>query len=460
MSEQPESEESFFTTESSNEPAAQKVSSSRRRRRSSRKKREAKKPAPRKRARASRKRVFARQRKLLALRAVGAVLLVLGLLVAILNYFKIFTFTPRYEPLISYSVVEPDALVEKPRPKRISRSRDLAPAPPSLNVLRVEAESTFTGGVSDDFLGNGVSANFARGSALGRGGEVDFSSYEAGVGVGMGSQEEISSAFVGEFWDLKRLKNKKKSKFYEPQESMEMFDLVARFCRSGWKRSSLKPYLRSPNKLYASCFLMPHSCDEEATHAYDPSGSIGLEKSRWMAVYRAKVQAPKSGRFRFVGAGDSVMAVRFNRKNVLFAGLHDLKNGVWGNSDIYKGKNPTYHYDSCEAWNGLCNGFTAGDVIHVRQGQWYEMEVLVSEIGGGFFSFCLLIEDMNPEKGEPRLTIESKTGTLPVLQLFRTGLVNPDTNEIYAGLKFMDGVIGRVNPPYDPDSFVWPAQPM
>lgn len=52
-----------------------------------------------------------------------------------------------------------------------------------------------------------------------------------------------------------------------------------------------------------------------------------MKPSRWIAIYRGKVRAPKSGTFRFVGAGDDVIAVRFNNQNVFDYGWFQASLG-------------------------------------------------------------------------------------------------------------------------------------
>ncbi len=367
---------------------------------------------------------------------------------------------------LSY-VAEEQAQEKKREPKKLETRRTApAPAPAKLSVpitvSPISQPIQLTPSDMGEFIGQDISA-IGDGDGLGGDG-LGGDGWGAGDGAGLGSAEEIASAFVGEFWDLKRKPNKSKSEHYSHGQSMKVHSYLSQFFNQGWPRSRFSDYLKSPVKLYATCFYMPHSSDLEATHAYDPTGIHGLEKSRWVIIYRAQVQAPKTGQFRFVGAADSVMGVRFNKTNVLHVGLHNLRTGVWGDSDTYDGKHTQYRYKKSGAWNTLCQGFTAGDIFHVKKGEWYDMEVLISEIGGGNFGFCLLIDELvDGESTSMKTTRGSITWGnelnehIPVFQLFRTQLVEPNADEIYDTMKHSEGII-RVHPEYDEDSYVWLAR--
>ncbi len=429
------------------------------------------------------------QRKLMQLSCAVCILLML-ICTGILLWFKIIIPSNNVATFSYVPVMAQEQTVEKVKPKDLSSKVAGGSPSPALDVVTVATASALnlhaldtssieigisTVGTGLDGIGDGI------GSGLGSGmGGAD--------GAGLGSGSKMESAFVGEFWDLKREKDSSESVFYDPAASPMMLTFLSTFYNSSWDDARFKPYLKSPLKLYTTCFYMPNALDSEATHAYDPTGEYGLEKSRWVAVYRARVQAPKTGKFRFIGAGDSVMGVRFNKKNVLKVGLHNIESGEWGDIDPYDGKKETWYYKNCDFWNASINGFTAGDEFAVKKGRWYDMEVLVSEIGGGHFGFCLFIEDMADRNSEHRPTTPgwrftkeirervarsgldrqiadySKTEQmeLPLFQLFRTAMVTPDAKQLYETFKFTEnlGTRERTYPAYDEDSLVWPARPM
>ncbi len=368
------------------------------------------------------------------------------------------------QPSTSLITYVPDAndVQEAPKPVKDISGNPSVPQP-ALNIAVSTSESDVNL-ESVDFESDGILTGSGASNGMGGLGGEGLGGEESSTGTGMGTKDKTNSAFIGQFWDLKKLKNLKdsplKSGFASNQETL---NLLSKFYNSKWSQALLNNYFKSPVKLYTSSFYMPFCLDDEAANAYDPTKKMGLKRSRWVAIYTAKVQAPKSGRFRFVGLGDSVLAVRFNGQNVLATGMHTLENGVFygaENAGYRKGKE-FFEYDSCQAWNsedagGENNlfGFMAGDEFSVQRGEWYEMEVLVSEIGGGYFGFCLLIDDMD-DPNKPM----SKDGK-PLFQLFRTTLVSPTAKEAYALMAFPPQEDeGFVDPPYDPDSYVWRAKP-
>lgn len=325
----------------------------------------------------------------------------------------------------------------------------VAPTMPSITGFTMDVDMTDLP-VSDSSINLGQSG---LGDGIGKG------SSKKG---GMGGKEQISSAFLGTFWDFKRTKDGKDSQYgaKNPYASPEVLALEGRFFTKYWDLVIFSPYYRAKQRLYATCFYMPNCLDKEACHAYDPDGKMGLKETRWAALYRARVRAPESGRFRFVGVADSVMAVRFNGQNVLSCGLHDLITATMNRwvPDTYPEANKGREliaYASCDVWNDSMGGFVAGEPFTVKKGEWYDMQVLISEIGGRGFGFCLLIEylDENNEK-------KTKDGK-PLLQLFRTALSAPTAKEAYEAMdpSNIDETI-LTDMPYDEDSQVWEAKPI
>lgn len=328
--------------------------------------------------------------------------------------------------------VVPDIIISNSETSEMALNVEVAP-------LSFQTSSELVGGIGDGGLGDGIGAGSNKG--------------------GMGSRGKVPSAFAGRFWDLKKTPAGADSKFKDPMMNERVLKLISQFYNTGWNTGVFAPFCEAKDQLYADCFFMPNCMDHEATHAYDEKGTLRLKPSRWVAVYHARVLAPKSGKFRFWGAGDSVLAVRFNGSNVLCCGFHDLKTGTWNGLHVdtpgsLDGKS-VVDYASCAFWNDQFGGFVAGDEFSVKEGEWYDMQVLVSEIGGGNFGFCLLIEDMS-EEGRKR-TKDKK----PLYQLFRTSLTTPDAKETYESIRYKPGDESEmVYPPYDEDGWVWEAKPV
>ncbi len=371
----------------------------------------------------------------------------------ILLYFKIIVF--KTEPaFVSYKMPE-DEIQEKPIEKPVESSK--------------VSTSSFTPVVDIEIIQSPISSpdfNISAGPGTGGIGGGSGDGIGGGEGEsGMGSNAPAKSAFLGQLWDFKKTRDNRDSNYSGAANSAydrEVLSILSRFYNDRWQKSIFAPYRRLPTRLFSTAFYMPNCLETEAMHAYDPEGRYKLQSGRWVAIYTARVQAPVSGRFRFVGIADSVMAVRFNGKNVLECGLHTISDAKYfGYQDeTRRDKVDMLQYDSTKAWNedfegNYKNAFMRGEVFTVEQGRWYDMEVLVSEIGGMQFGFCLLLDDM--EDGDI-LSTEGENQQ-PIYQLFRTVLVDPTAKASYDQMKYSAEfpADSRVDPPYDPDSLVWPA---
>ncbi len=357
----------------------------------------------------------------------------------------------------TFLVYQPEAeeTQEAPRPRELSSN--VRVSAPQMDIIVADSASdvSFMTSVEIDTEGLVMDGNAL---AEGLGGDGLGEGMGEGGGSGLGSSSRTDNAFEGRFWDFKRTPNGGDSRLRDVAGNRQVLSLLSQFYNGGWNTTTFSPYCESRTRLYASCFYLPNCMDQEASNAYDPDGRMRLKPSRWVALYRARVQAPKSGRFRFVGAGDSVMAVRFDGRNVLACGFHNLATAEWNGLHVIS--NPSalqgreiIDYQSCDFWNEQFGGFVAGEPFEVRAGEWYEMQVLVSEIGGGNFGFCLLIDDMDEEGGKT-----SEDGK-PLFQLFRTSFIEPRAAEVYETIKYKDMELAT-DPPYDADSSVWVARPL
>ncbi len=305
------------------------------------------------------------------------------------------------------------------------------------------------------------------------------------AGGGLGSSSPGGSALVGTYYDLKRTRSGANSKDLSfngngvPHEQRGALAKIYYDFTRTWSPGVLDRFYKAPTQLYASNFYMPR-CNA----TYGPV-AFGLDTKKfkpaaWVVVYRGKVRAPKSGKFRFVGTGDDLLCVRFNRKMVLEAGyaipskFKQLEAGCLEMADnmdtgkeyianIKAGKDPdhrNYEYIPLPdgwAWNRV-GGLTAGTVFEVSEGQVYPIEILVSEGPGGAFGFALLIEDLtdNPQSKKPAAE--------RVYDLFRTNFSLPDEAKIKEMLNppggdnyLMDGDLHC--PPYNADCPIWVAVP-
>jgi hypothetical protein len=169
--------------------------------------------------------------------------------------------------------------------------------------------------------------------------------------------------------------------------------------------------------------------------------AYGVEKyvqpKAWMAHYRGRVSPPKTGSFRFVGAGDDLMVVRIDGRIVLDCGGSkgsDFKTDRPG-SQAYG-----YRYKDDE-WNlRQRGGFVVGNLMNLKAGLFYDIDIVFSEGPGGLFCAMLFFE-------EEGVTYAKDGNGNPILPIFR--VANGTSSEKNpAGPAYMEnGPIWRAMPP-------------
>ena len=333
-------------------------------------------------------------------------------------------------------------------------------APVAMAEVDIPMDDSMDVGVSMD-LGMGLGDGL--GDGLGEGGE------------GLGSGSAGGSALVGTFYDLKQTKSGAPSGIVGGGGGThKVMEVLNNFLKN-WSESALNKFYKSPNKLYASSFYVPVCLAKYGPIAYGVGDKV--KEGSWVAVYRGKVRAPKSGKFRFVGTGDECIAVRFNRKLVLEAGYQIPSRWSKENAnrthvagerdaavywkDIKEGKDKVHKgYEriklkGMDTWNNdktELGGMTIGQVFEVEEGNVYPIEVLLTEIGGKF-GVMLLLEDMS----------EGLKSNNPnnIYHLFRTNFSTPNDKSILELLKKDKCNAGDKLqvPQYNQDSLIWVAVP-
>lgn len=280
-----------------------------------------------------------------------------------------------------------------------------------------------------------------------------------------GGDVDEESALIGRFYDLKQpIRHGAK-----PLRHGGVVNIIREFDGKEWDQSVFEDYYSPEVRLYAPYFYLPRckaSYGPEAFQCNEKEGARRVAPSAWVVVYRGVVTAPESGFFRFAGMGDDTLMVRFNNKLVLEAGWSIPTRGdmVLGTKRSYqeeivskKNKGALYRYKETPHWNAVLGGIPTGEVFKVKKGEKYPIEILVSEIPGCEFGFCLLLEKVKSPGTAPHGVFEPNKS--PKLYLFRTNETLPDFNAIERALTvggkdyrvkgFMEG------PPFDEDSPVW-----
>jgi hypothetical protein len=325
------------------------------------------------------------------------------------------------------------------------------PEPDELNQM------TSLGGLSSGALSAGLGGP-GDGGGKGDGFGKDFGSgLVPGMSDGTGSknpfglQEANTAGLAGTLYDLKQTDDLKPTNMTLDEMRVMLKDIAKR----GFKPRDFSKYYKAPTTLYQTKFLIPSMSADKAPAAFSVEKYV--QPKQWFVVYRGNVQAPKTGRYRFVGAGDDVLMVRFNNRLVFDYGYTLAATGGSSrvvsqesynrdeNSDAirnFKRLSPmpvpseTFEYSTNRRINHDIGGLAAGPEFQVTAGTTYPIEILISEIPGGIFSTSLLIQEMGA-------TYQKDAAGLPILPLFRLDHSLPDPD------------LKGEAPPFDPNGPVW-----
>jgi hypothetical protein len=247
-----------------------------------------------------------------------------------------------------------------------------------------------------------------------------------------GNKRGSGNEFLGHFYDLKQTKDgrrteigellaKAKSTDWETdpdliQASQLYREIVQRFL-SGWDAGRLKSYFMAPREKFSTTFIIPQIGAEAAPKAFGVEDQV--KPMKWLAVYQGQIAAPETGKYRFCGRGDDVLAVRVKKDLVLDASYMNASG--WQSSDPYSSKYEMYGSDS-----PFIKGMVIGDWFHLQKGRPVEMEVLIGEDPGGMFFCQLYIEQegvtypTHTETYTDDDTQQTETLQRPILPVFKT----------------------------------------
>ncbi len=291
------------------------------------------------------------------------------------------------------------------------------------------------GGMSGGLGGSGSGGG--RGSGHGKG----FGS-GTGPGLGLGGGlanpfgmiEATPSALEGTFYDLKQTPKREPTNMTDDEMRLKVREIVDK----GFKEKEFNDYYHASQKLYLTKLHMPFMSADAAPAAFNCEKEV--QPRRWIVVYRGTVKAPKTGKFRFVGAGDDLLVVRFNNRTVFDYGytlgctgthMYGRASDVDGTNDVpelakdIRRMGPMrvpiqfYKYDTSPRYNENIGGMAVGPDFQVKAGSSYPVEILIGEIPGGFFGVSLLIEEIGA-------TYDKASTGAPILPLFRLDNSLPD----------------------------------
>ncbi len=320
----------------------------------------------------------------------------------------------------------------------------------------------------DDSADDGLSIEVGIGLDTGLGDDLGE------AGSGMGSSQPAGSALEGTLYDLKQSKGGAPTKV-APGGNVnkdELYGTVAGYLKN-WSQSALGRFYKSPAKLYASNFFVPMARASLAPEAFQCAQKV--KPAAWLVVYRGKVKSPITGKIRFVGTGDDFIGVRFGGKVVLEGGYRlpsayqkgDLSKVHISNADhakhkarIKSGEDKAHkeyefiNYPGIPTWNTEIGGLTAGNVINVKEGVSYPIEIAVTE-EGGLFGYVLMWENLtdNPVVKGGKVSGGKK------FYLFRTNFSEPNKEELKKLIGKHSAGGDMQWPEYEADSPIWVAVP-
>ncbi|RYD18817.1 MAG: hypothetical protein EOP88_21270 [Verrucomicrobiaceae bacterium] len=240
-------------------------------------------------------------------------------------------------------------------------------------------------------------------------------------------------ALVGNFYDLKQNSRR------EPTDMNpdKMRELLPEIVKRGFKDSVFRDYYKASRVLYQTKLNIPIMPADGAPAAFECEKEV--QPRMWLVTYRGGVIAPKTGKFRFVGQCDDILVVRFNNRpafdygyTIAGTGTHingrsAEVNGTTENKDLEKEikRNtpmdypiPFYRYEKTPGHNRNIGGMAVGPTFNVEAGKTYPIEILIGEIPGGYFSVCLMIEEVGA-------TYEKDPAGFPILPLFQLDNIPP-----------------------------------
>ena len=263
---------------------------------------------------------------------------------------------------------------------------------------------------------------------------------DGGEGDGRGN---LKGMLQGVFYDLKQTKDRRPTDVASSNMHHGILPIMKKFVNGSWQRQydnegrvhypALDQYYSSSTRLWNSCFYIPVQINaEEAPAAFQCEKEVN--PSAWVCIYSGNVVAPFTGKFRFVGFGDDVLIVRFNKKIVFEYGwyAYSLERRFETYDDwtryLNSGSNrqaisdsELYSRHKLDVYNPSFDrhGIAKGPAVEVQEGQVYPIEILISEIPGGSFNMMLFVEQAEADGRFSESNPEPYT-------LFRTTLDLPE----------------------------------
>ena len=218
---------------------------------------------------------------------------------------------------------------------------------------------------------------------LGDGGDFIMDLPEIGEVTVFGSGQSVGNDMRVSYYNLNFLRNGNVNPI-SGDEGSEYEYVIQKFISSGFKKSVLSKYYRSPRALYATTVMIPTAVSTVAPAAFNEDMNYGFY---WAALFEGKLVHKDGITFRFWGASDDVLNVAVDGELVLAANFTQdkLYASGWRSPAPY----------STEI---LGNTYRVGsDWITLEPGVAHDLMIIVGENAGGEFAAQLLVEVKDKE---------------------------------------------------------------
>ena len=212
-----------------------------------------------------------------------------------------------------------------------------------------------------------------------------------------------TKGLVGKFYDFKQFRDRKDN---SPVALHDDIKCVIDFLSGSHDPHLFETYFCPPTKLFTGRVYIPTiDIPIDALKAFEVEKEVKTP-GQWIIHYSGTVVAPRSGEYRFRGAGDNLMAVSIRQggentpaKNVLLQSAGGYIGDVrW--DPLLKGANSENKY-----------GLAIGNWFIVKENEEIAIDILIGETAGTSFNAYLLIE----EKGRTYMP----KGAYPVFEVIK-----------------------------------------
>jgi hypothetical protein len=214
----------------------------------------------------------------------------------------------------------------------------------------------------------------------------------------------------GHFYDLKQTADRKPTDIkadglrnqngnYTPG-MLAHLKVMDDFFKANWDEKILQQFYQAKDTMVTYQVFIPMMSASKAPEAFSVEKEV--KPAHWIVHYKGTVTAPKDGAYRFVGLADDTLAVRFDGQNAFLAAIQRMDS-----SALFSEKDMPLRAQL---------GVSVGKWFQVERGKSYPIEVLISEVPGGAFQACLMIEERQPEKPYPKRTFDPTKLAYPVFQ--------------------------------------------